>query len=87
MRVSLYTKKKKKEKKRNVTHILSQSYNATVFYYQLSTLPHNDFNNLFPTVQETNHLMEVGWLKKNELNGDVPVSHMHFVQRKRCVDF
>ena len=29
-------------------------------------LPHNGFNNLFPTVQETNHFMEVGWLEKKK---------------------
>ena len=56
--------------------ILSQSYKATVFYFdnisflelilnqlkfnQSSILPHNGFNNAFPTVQETNHFMEVG---------------------------
>ena len=60
---------------------LSQSYNATVFYFdtisflehvlnqlfiskrefsQSRILPHNGFNNLIPTVQETNHFMEVG---------------------------
>ena len=65
--------------------ILSQSYNATVFYFdnisflehvsnQLflpnessisqASLPHNGFNNLFPTVQEINHFTEVEWLKK-----------------------
>ena len=64
--------------------IMSQSYNATVFYFvnisfsracikqiispkrkfnQSSILPNNGFNNLLPTVQETNHFMEVGWLK------------------------
>ena len=37
-----------------------------------SILPHNGFNNLFPTVQETTPFMMVGWLK--EMRGDVPVS-------------
>ena len=41
-----------------------------------SILLHNGFNNMFPTVQDTNHFMEVGWLKKNEMDGDVPVSEM-----------
>ena len=30
----------------------------------------------FQTVKETNHFREVGWLKKNEMNDDVPVSDM-----------
>ena len=34
-----------------------------------SILPHIGFNNMFPTVQETNHFTEVGWLKKNEMHG------------------
>ena len=53
-----------------------------------SILPHNGFNNLFPTVQETNHFMEVGWLKKkkkkkkkNEIHCDVPVSDMRHAFR------
>ena len=50
-------------------------------FNQLSNLPHNGFNNLFPTVQETNHFMEVGWLKKNEMNGDVPVFDMRYAFR------
>ena len=45
-------------------------------FSQPSIFPHNGFNNLFPTVQETNHFMEVGWLKKNEMHGDVSVSDM-----------
>ena len=60
-----------------ITDILSQSYDATVTYFdnisflahvlnqlfspkrkfnQSSILPHNSFNNMFPIVQETNHL-------------------------------
>ena len=46
-------------------------------FNQSSILPHNDFKNLFPTVQETNHFMEVDWLKKKmEMHGDVPISDM-----------
>ena len=40
-------------------------------FTQSSILSQNGFNNLFPSVQEINHFMEVGWLKKNEMNGDV----------------
>ena len=82
--------------------MLSQSYNAPVFYFdnisfpracikqiispkqkfnESSILSHNVFNNLFLTVQETNHFVVVGWLKKNEMNGDVPVSDMRHAIR------
>ena len=44
-------------------------------FNQSSILPHNGLNNLFPTVPETDHFMEAGWLK-NEMHGDVPVSDM-----------
>ena len=37
-------------------------------FNQSSILPHNGFNNLFTTVQETTHFMEVGWLKKTKQN-------------------
>ena len=48
-------------------------------FNQSSILPHNGFNNLFPTAQETNHFME--WWGTS-------IRHaMHFVQRNRCVDF
>ena len=33
-------------------------------FSQSSILPYNGFNNLFPTVEEANHFMEVRWLKK-----------------------
>ena len=57
-------------------------------FNQSSLLIHNSFNNLFPTVQETNHFMYGGGVvEKNEINGDVPVSEIHFVQPKKCVDF
>ena len=56
-----------------------------------SILPHNSFNNLFPTVQETNRFLEVGWLKKKkrkekkkqeeEMHGDLPVSDMRLAFR------
>ena len=50
-------------------------------FNQSSILPHDVFNNMFPTVQETNHFMELGLLKKNEMNGDVPVSDMRHAFR------
>ena len=58
-------------------------------FNQSSILPHNGFNNLFPTVQETNHFMEVGWLKKMKwmVMYQYPTCDVHFVKRKRCVDF
>ena len=59
-----------------LAHVLNQ-----LFLPNESILPHNGFNNLFPTVQETNHFMEVGWLKKNEMHGDVPVSDMRHAFR------
>ena len=90
-----------------LSSILSQIYNATVFYlgnisfldHALNQLflsnessiilPHNGFKNLFPTVQETNHFMEVWWLKKFKLMlmYQYPTCDMHFKQRKRYVDF
>ena len=59
-------------------YILSQRYKATVFYFdnvsflennyssktKTQSVSHNGFNNLFPTVKETNYFTEVGWLKK-----------------------
>ena len=42
-----------------LTHLLNQ-----LFINQSCILPHNGFNNLFSTVQETNHFMEVRWLKR-----------------------
>ena len=59
-------------------------------FNQSSILPHNGFNNMFPSVQETNHFMEVVWLKKKMkcmVLYQYPICDMHFVQRKRCVDF
>ena len=43
-----------------LVHVLNQLFLPN----ESSILPHNGFNNLFPTVQETNHIMEEGWLKK-----------------------
>ena len=54
---------------------------ASRLLIQSSISLHNGFNNLFPTVQETNFFMEVGWLKKNEMHGDVPVSDMRHAFR------
>ena len=39
-------------------------------------LVHKGFINRFPTFQEITHFMEVGWLEKKEIHGDVPVSDM-----------
>ena len=60
-----------------------------IFISNESILPHNGFNNLFPTVQETNHFTEVGWLKKMKCMEmyRYPTCDMHFVQRKRCVEY
>ena len=63
----------------------SISFLADVFNQLLllneSSIPHNGFKGLFPTVQEINHFMEVGWLKNNEIHGDVPVSDMRYAFR------
>ena len=50
------------------------NYFSQTKFNQSGILPHNGFNNLFSTIQETNHFTEVGWLKKTKLHGDVPVS-------------
>ena len=47
---------------------------------------YNGLNKLLPTIQETNHLMEVRWLKKLKIKCMVmylyPTCDMHFVYRK-----
>ena len=42
-----------------------------------------------PTVQETNYFTDVGWLKKMKcmVMYQYPTCDMHFVQRKRCVEY
>ena len=57
-------------------HVSNQLFLPNERSISQASLPHNGINNLFPTVQETNHFTEVGWLKKNEMHGDVPVSDM-----------
>ena len=49
----------------------------------------NGFNNMFPTVQDINHFMEVGWLKKMKcmVMYQCLTCDMHFVHRKRLIDF
>ena len=68
---------------------IKQSFLPKRKFNQSSILTHNGLNNLFPTVQETNHLMEEELLKKMKwmVMYQYLTCDMHFVQRKRCVDF
>ena len=61
-------------------------------FNQSSILPHSGFHDLFPTVQETTHLTAEGWLKKKKkmkcmVMYQYPTCDMHFVQRKRCIEY
>ena len=46
-------------------------------FNQSSILSHSGFNNMFPTVQGTNHFVEVGWLKK--------MKHIVLYQYPTCI--
>ena len=82
--------------------ILSQSYIATVFYFDNISFLARVLNQLFlpkessisqasyctmvltvcfQLFKKTNHFVEVGWLKKHEMHGDVPVSDMRHTFR------
>ena len=62
-----------------------KKYWFLIWKNKMAILPHNGFNNLFPTVQEINHFMEVGWLKKLKciVMYQYPTCDMHLVHRKR----
>ena len=51
-----------------LAHVLNQWFllNGSSISQASHRIMDNGFNNLFPTVQETTHFMEVGWLKKNK---------------------
>ena len=67
--------------RKNVISIFFNSYtNISLkrkFYQFYQPLPQNGFNNLLPTVQETNHFTEEGWLKKIKCMVQYPVYDMH----------
>ena len=67
----------------------STNYFSQTMLNQSSIFPHNGLKNLFPTVQETNHFMEVGWLKKMKcmVMYQYPTCGMNFVHRNRWVHF
>ena len=66
-------------------HCIKPIISAKRKFTQSNILPHNGFNNLFPTIQETNHFMEVGWLKKIKcmVMHQYPTCDLHLVHRKR----
>ena len=67
-----------------LVYVLNQLFHQNEFN-QSNILPRNGFKNLFPTVQETIHLMEVGWLKKMKcmVMYQYPTCDIHFVHHKR----
>ena len=68
-----------------LAHVFKPIISPKRKFNQSSILLHNGFNNLLPTLQETNHFVEVGWLKKMKcmVMYQYPTCDMHFVHRKR----